>query len=204
MSDAAMYVLSHQCACNICIYRWKIHWCWRGMVVRLSRGYGFGTYCWKGVPMCLSTHSTPPTSPLRDSSSRGWRDTAPLRGLIGGTFLVHMAKAISLLPKAFSLPLLNQWKRSNLCHFFYLPYLRPYDFISQGGKKCFVKLLWKKKKVKRLKSWSIESEITEILSCILCKCVYVFLNGHLYMCSVQNVMLGLVAFLSVLLPVAIN
>lgn len=46
------------------------------------------------VPMCSSTHSTPPTSPLRDSSTRGRRE-GTLRGLIGGTFWVHMAKAIS-------------------------------------------------------------------------------------------------------------
>lgn len=46
------------------------------------------------VPMCSSTHSTPPTSPLRDNSTRGRRE-GTLRGLIGGTFWVHMAKAIS-------------------------------------------------------------------------------------------------------------
>ena len=51
-----------------------------------------------GVPMCLSTDSTPPTSPLRDGSTRGCRRGTGRRAVEGinwcGTSLVHMAKAI--------------------------------------------------------------------------------------------------------------
>ncbi|KAK5861948.1 hypothetical protein PBY51_017384 [Eleginops maclovinus] len=68
------------------------------MVVKWSRGYGFGTHCWYWVPMCLSTHSDPPTSPLRGNTTRGCsRGTghyATEEINWCGTYLVHMAKAI--------------------------------------------------------------------------------------------------------------
>lgn len=52
----------------------------------------------RGVPMCLSTHSNPPTSPLRDNSTRGCRRGTGHSATEGinwcGTSLVHMAKAI--------------------------------------------------------------------------------------------------------------
>ncbi|TNN89074.1 hypothetical protein EYF80_000362 [Liparis tanakae] len=41
------------------------------MVEKRSTWYGFGTHCWSWVPMCLSTHSNPLTSSLRDNSTRG-------------------------------------------------------------------------------------------------------------------------------------
>lgn len=50
----------------------------------------------KWVPMCSSTHSTPPHPPLPCGTALlGGEREGTLRGLIGGTFWVHMAKAIS-------------------------------------------------------------------------------------------------------------
>lgn len=51
-----------------------------------------------GVPICLSTYPTTPTSPLRDCPARGCRHGTGHSATEGinwcGTSLVHMAKAI--------------------------------------------------------------------------------------------------------------
>lgn len=81
--------------------------------------------------------ASPPTPPQPNHSPWG-NSTRGCRGGTGhcaieginwcGTFLVHMAKAIKYLPKAFSLPFLNQWQSSKLCLF---TYLSPYQCICQ-------------------------------------------------------------------------
>lgn len=95
MSDAAAFVLTHQpdALFAYCI-QMKDPLMLKGDGCDVEQRVWIWYLLLEWVPMCPFAHSTPPTSPLRDSSTRGRRE-GTLRGLIGGTFWVHMAKAIS-------------------------------------------------------------------------------------------------------------
>lgn len=90
-----------------------------------------------------------------------------------------MANAISWLPKAFNLPLLNQWKSSHLFPLFFHFWVP--DFINQGGKNVLSNCCGQQnyvnaqqhKEGEKCRDLSVEVFNQQLLKCCAAFCVQV-------------------------------